>query len=282
MPTAIVTDSTCDIPDFAAAQYQIHIIPTMLVIENESIPDDGTFSREKYYQQLPEMKTAPTTAAPPIGMFENLYRSLFEQGFDQIVSIHVSSLLSGVYNSASAAAQAFDQRVVVVDSQQLSMGLGFQAINAAVYANRGETLESILREIERTRLATRLVAMLDTLEYVRRSGRVSWTRAVIGNVLRLKAFIDVKEGRVLRLGEARTHKKALERLREILFSLMPVAQLAILHTNASAEAEQLAADLALPESLSPYIVNITPVIGTHVGPNALGFTAIRAAPETMP
>lgn len=276
MRIAIVTDSTADIPEALAVQYQIHIIPTVLVIDNESILDDGTFSREKYYQQLPSMKTSPTTAAPPIGVFENLYQSLLDQNFDQVVSIHVSSHLSGVFNAASAAAQAFSDHIYVVDSEQLSMGLGFQAINAAFSAQRGDSLQAVLQEIERTRQATRLVAMLDTLEYVRRSGRVSWARAKIGNMLRLKPFIEVKNGRVLRLGEARTRNKGLERLREIYSSVAPSSQLAILHTNAGADAQQLVDDLALPASLSPYIVNITPVIGTHVGPNGLGFTAIRA------
>lgn len=274
MPIAVVTDSTADIPSELIAELPIRVVPTIMVIEGQSYEDDGQFTREEFYRRLPDTQPPPTTAAPAVGAFEQVYQALLGEGFDRIVSVHVASALSGVYNAAHAAAQSFGERIVVVDSEQLSMGLGFQAINAARAAGRGDSLQNVLQRIDDTRRHTRLVAMLDTLEYVRRSGRVSWARAALGNLLRLKPFIEVDAGRVLRLGEARTRAKGISRLREMLQELDSVIQLAILHSNAEADAQDFLASLSLPETVSTHIVNVTPVIGTHVGPNALGFVAI--------
>lgn len=276
MQTAIVTDSTADIPEELVARLSIRVVPTIMVIDGESHADDGQFTREEYYRRLPDADPPPTTAAPAVGAFEEAYRSLLDENVSKIISIHVASALSGVYNAAHAAAQTFVNEIVVVDSEQLSMGLGFQVINAAQAAREGESLHAILQRIEDTRRNLRLIAMLDTLEYVRRSGRVSWARAALGNLLRLKPFIEVDDGRVLRLGEARTRNKGIDRLRQMLNEIHNIAQLAILHSNAEQDAREFLASLPLSASISPYIVNVTPVIGTHVGPNALGFVAVSS------
>jgi DegV family protein with EDD domain len=274
MTIAIVTDSTSDIPHDLADKFNIQIIPTILVINDRSIEDDRQFSRELYYNELPQMANLPTTAAPGIGKFEEVYKMLFDSGYKQVLSIHVAGNLSGVYNAAHAGAQAFEGRVIVVDSEQLSMGLGFQAIAAAESALEGASLQAILQRIATVRQNTHLIAMLDTLEYIRRSGRVSWARAAIGTILRLKPFIKVTDGRVLRLGEARTRKKGIDRLVDMLNEIEKFTRLAILHTNAEQDAFEFRDRLNIPPHVEPILVNITPVIGTHVGPNGLGFVAI--------
>jgi DegV family protein with EDD domain len=276
MRIAVVTDSTADIPTELTHKYPLWVIPTIMVVEGKSYEDDGQFTREEFYRRLPAAQPPPTTAAPAVGAFEQVYRTLLSGEFDQIISIHVASALSGVYNVAHTAAQSFGERITVLDSEQLSMGLGFQAINAARTAAKTDNIQAILEQVEETRRQTNLIAMLDTLEYVRRSGRVSWARAALGNLFRLKAFIEVKEGRVLRLGEARTRRKAIERLSEMLAQIKNIQQLAILHSNAEQDAHDFLAGIRLSGPETPYIVNVTPVIGTHVGPNALGFVAITA------
>lgn len=273
--TAIVTDSTADIPNNIIQQFNIYVVPTVLVTGDQSILDDVNFSREEFYRLLPNMNQHPTTASPSIGAFEELYANLFKKGIEMIVSIHVSSVLSGVYNAASAAAKNSDGEIHVIDSQQLSMGLGFQVMNAAKANSNLLSISEVLQEIEQTRINTRLIAMLDTLDYVRKSGRVSWALATIGNLLRLKQFIEVKDGRVLRLGETRTRRKGFERLIEHYHQLDSVQQLAILHTNAEDDALEFLDAIKLSSDIPHYIVNITPVIGTHVGPNGVGFTAVK-------
>jgi DegV family protein with EDD domain len=274
MRTAIVTDSTSDLSEELAQMNNIFVLPTILVIGQKSVEDDRNFSRQDFYEQLPKMEKLPTTAAPGVGSFEQLYDKLFSDGYERVISIHLASALSGVYNSAHTAAYSFAERVIVVDSEQLSMGLGFQVLAAAQGVKQNLSLQNILQAIESTRKNTRLYAMLDTLEYIRRSGRVSWAKAALGNLLRIKPFIEVKDGRVIRVGETRTRKKGVERLTELFYGLGQIEKLAILHSNAEQDAKDFLSSLHVPESLTTTIHNITPVIGTHVGPNGLGFVAI--------
>ena len=276
MNIAIITDSTSDVPYDLAQKYDINIVPNIVVIEGKSVEDNPSFSRQKFYEQLQQMQTPPTTAAASAGVFQMLYEKLFEQGVSHIISIHASSLLSGIFNAASLAAQAFEGRVHVVDSQQVSLGLGFQALAAAEAAARGLPLQEVLDCIADVRKRVRVVAMLDTLEYVRRSGRVSWLRASLGSLLNVKLFVEIKDGLVQRLGEVRTRGKGIARLLELLHTLEPLERLAILHTNAEAEARQILAAVQTRLSAAPLVVNVTTVIGAHVGPNGLGFAVVVA------
>ena len=276
MNIAIITDSTSDVPYDLAQKHDIHIVPNIVVIEGKSVEDNPSFSRQKFYEQLPQMQTPPTTAAASAGVFQMLYEKLFEQGVSHIISIHASSLLSGIFNAASLAAQAFEGRVHVVDSEQVSLGLGFQALAAAEAVARGLPLQAVLDCIADVRKRVRVVAMLDTLEYVRRSGRVSWLRASLGSLLNVKLFVEIKDGLVQRLGEVRTRGKGIARLLELLHTLEPLERLAILHTNAEVEARQILAAVQTRLSAEPLVVNVTTVIGAHVGPNGLGFAVVVA------
>jgi DegV family protein with EDD domain len=274
MHIAIVTDSTADIPHHLAEQHRIHIVPNILVINGQSVEDGKGFSRQEFYRQLPGMKNLPTTATASSGTYQALYEMLFQEGSDRILSIHASSRLSGIYNAASAAAQAFEGRVQVVDSRQVTLGLGFQVLRAAEAAAEGLALEAILARLEQLRERVRVVAMLDTLEYVRRSGRVSWARAGLGNLLSIKPFIEIKDGLVQSRGEVRTRSKGIARLLEQLRNLGPLERLAILHTNAEEDALRLLESADPRLASSPLVVNVTTVVGTHAGPKALGFAAV--------
>jgi DegV family protein with EDD domain len=220
------------------------------------------------------MRSVPTTATASAGTYQQLYEKLFRQGACCILSIHTSRLLSGILNAANSAAQLFGDTVRVIDSQSVSLGLGFQALAAAEAVHQGLALESVLALLEDVRKRVRVVAMLDTLEYVRRSGRVSWARARLGNLLRIKPFIEVKAGQVNSLGEARTFNKGVEMLRGLLLKQGGIERLAMLHTNAEAEARNLIAGLEMRLAEEPLYVNITSVIGAHIGPRALGFAAV--------
>ena len=274
---AIVTDSTSDIPDRLAEQFQISIVPNGIVIDGQSVLDGKDISREEYYNRLPTMKVSPTTATSSSGMYQELYEKLFEKGAETILSIHAPRVLSGIFGAASAAAQAFGDRVRVIDSGQITLGMGYQVLAVAQLALQGASLDTILALLESVRQRARVIAMLDTLEYVQRSGRVSWARARIGTLLHLKPFVEVRDGQVLSLGETRTRRRGIEHLRELLYRLGPLERLAILHTNAEDDARQFLSSLAMDVPPDPLVVNITTVIGTHTGPNGLGFaTVIRA------
>jgi DegV family protein with EDD domain len=270
---AIVTDSTADIPEWLATEHSIHVVPNYVVINGHSLEDGRGISRTEFYNRLPQMNPLPTTATASTGDYQQVYASLLEKGFNHILSLHCSSLLSGIYNAARLAAQAFGNRVHVFDSEFVSLGLGFQVLEAAELAIV-HPVEHVLDMLLEIRKRARIIAMLDTLEYVRRSGRVSWARARIGGLLRIKPFVELRQGQVFSLGEARTRQKGIERLMHFAHKLGPLERMAILHTNAEKDARQFLSDLAPQIPTAPLVVNITTVIGTHVGPNGLGIAAL--------
>ena len=272
---AVVTDSTADLPDDLVKLHRIYVVPNIMVIDGESVTDGQGMTREGFYRELPDMKSLPTTATASSGVYEQLYRDLFKQGYSQIVSIHAASLLSGINNAASLAAQAFENRIQVIDSQSISLGLGFQALTAAEAA-LSHSVEEILAILEDVRRRIRVIAMLDTLEFVRRSGRVSWARARLGEFLQIKPLIEVRGGKVFSLGEARTRRKGIERIMEILGSLGKLERLAILHADAEEDAQALLAAVSNEINHPPFCFQITTVIGTHTGPKALGFVAMMS------
>ncbi len=274
MKIAIVTDSTSDIPANLAERYAIKIIPAAIVINGKSYEDGKGLSREEFYQQMPFMETPPTTATPAVGVFQQVYENILNSGAQTIVSIHVSSLLSGIFSTAQMAAQTFNDRIKVIDSGQLSLGLGYQALAAAEAVARDASVEQVLQKIADIRSRVRVIAMLDTLEYVRRSGRVSWARARIGSLLRIKPFVEVRNGQVLSLGQARSRGKGIEHLLVTLKKFGKLDRLTILHTNAEADAIELATRLEKAAPSPPMVVNVTTIVGTHVGPNGLGFAAV--------
>jgi len=274
MRIAVVTDSTADIPKGLSENHLISIIPAILVMDGKSFEDGAGITRREFYEQMPDMVTSPTTATPSIGTFQDIYEKLFQRGYESIISIHVSSLLSGIYSTAKMAAKGFNKGVTVIDSGQLSLGTGYQVLAASDAIAKGYSLSKVISEIENIRQRVRVIAMLDTLEYVRRSGRVSWARARIGSLLKIKPFLEVKEGQVFNRGQARTREKGIEYLLEMLKRIGAVEKLAILHTNAEADAQQIINKMNHSLAEPPLVVNVTTIVGTHVGPNGLGFAAV--------
>ncbi|MEN8172614.1 MAG: DegV family protein [Chloroflexota bacterium] len=274
MQTAIVTDSTADIPPDLATEYAIRVIPAILVIEGESLIDGIDISRREFYQRLPTMRTHPTTATPSPEHFAQAYKELFEQGAEAILSIHVASKLSGIYNTAKLAAQDFGNRVRVIDSNSLSMGIGLQVLAAVEAAAKNNPIDKIIDRIDELQQRVRVVAMLDTLTYIHRSGRVSWAKARIGSLLKIKPIVNINHGEVENLANTRTRRRGIDELKKLVLRWGAIEDIAVLHSNAEADAEQLCADIESTLSIRPMMVDITPVIGIHVGPNGLGIAAI--------
>jgi DegV family protein with EDD domain len=271
MSIRIVTDSTSDLPAEIAGRYQIEIIPNILNLDGQSFKDGEGMTREEFYARLPNLTNSPTTATASTGEYLALYDRIFQQGAEQIISIHPSASLSGIVNAASVAAQMSNKPVEVIDSGQVSLGLGFQVMAAAQAAQENCSFKEIIQLIHEVRYHTKLVAMLDSLEYVRRSGRVSWTKTHLAAFLDLKPIIELREGKVISLGEARTRKKGIRRLGDMLEKLGQVKHMVILHTNAQEEASQFQALYQHLSAQPTWTCNVTTIIGTHVGPRGLGF-----------
>jgi DegV family protein with EDD domain len=277
MKIGFVSDSTSDIPANLVEQLGIEIVPAVVNINGKSYVDGVDISREEYYLRLPGFTQLPTTSTPSVGSFQERYEKLLKARADFIVSLHPPSALSGIFNAARLAAQPFGERIKVLDSGQTSMGLGFQVIIAAEAAARGAIQSDVMALLESLHRRVRVTALLDTIDYVRRSGRVSWTVAMIGGVLRLHPLVELRDGIVHRLGQARTRLQGITRLIETLNSWGALERLAVLHTNAESAARQLMEDVKSKVDVPPLLVNVTTAIGTHVGPNGLGFAVVSAS-----
>lgn len=278
--TKIVTDSTADIPDALAEALDIGVIYDYINFGTTSLQDKLDISRPEFYERLVTAPEMPTTASPGVGEFEAVYRQAGAPDVD-IVSLHPPAQFSALYNSARLAAQSFPEgRVTVVDSGQLSMGMGWVVIEAARAAQAGEPVEKIVERVTAMKPCTRVVAALDTFEFLRRSGRVGWTQALVGSLLRIKPLIEVREGEILPLDRVRTRRRAMARLIAEAGSMGPLVSLAVLHTNWPERAEELKSHLAhlRPED-QVLTVDVTPVIGVHVGPQALGVATVVAASD---
>ena len=279
MKIGFVTDSTADVPADLVVQHGIEIVPALVNIGGKSYTDGIEISRETFYDRLPDLNPPPTTASPSVGSFQERYEKLLRAGADFVVSIHPPTELSGIFNAARLAAEAFDQRVKVLDSGQLSLGLGFQVIMAAEAAAHGAILEEVTALVDSVRQRVRVAALLDTIEYIHRSGRVSWAVAKIGGLFHLRPLIELRYGIIHRLGQVRTRLQGIEHLVEALNSWGPLERLAVLHTNAESAARQLLDEVRSMVPNQPLLVNVTTVIGTHVGPNGLGFAAVPILPQ---
>lgn len=274
MSTAIVTDSTSDIPADFRQELGIFQIPVDLTLEDKTYLDGFDLSRNDFYKRLPDLKKLPTTAAPSSGRFQLLYEQIFERGYTDIISIHAASALSGIYNAARLASLEFKRVIEVIDSEQLSLGLGFQAVHAAKLAQQQIPLKEILAAIESIKERVHVFALLDTFEYIQRSGRVSWAKARIGSLLKIKPILELKTGQVFNRGLARTRSKGIQYLGESIRKLGRLEYLAVLHTNALETGRKFIDEFSPPEIPDPLLVNVTTIIGTHVGPNGIGFAAV--------
>lgn len=274
MPTAIVTDSTSDIPVNILEEYNIYQIPADLILDNETYLDGFDLSRNEFYDRLPTLDVLPTTAAPSSGRFQKLFEQIFSEGYTDIISIHAASALSGIYNAARLAANEFSETIHVLDSEQLSLGLGFQVMEAARGVREKLPLEEIIRKIKSIQKRLYVFALLDTFTYIHRSGRVSWAKARLGSILNIKPIVELKKGQVLNRGLARARGNGLRQLGEYLSDAGPLEQLAVLHTNAAEAGKEFIQRFSPPQIPDPMLVNVTTIIGTHVGPNGIGFAAV--------
>jgi len=269
----VVTDSSCDLPQSLIDALRIDIVPLTIRFGDEELVDREELSTEEFWRRLEHSKMLPETAAPSAGAFEKKFRELHARGATGIVCVNLSSHLSSTMQAAQVAAATVsrDIAVQVIDSQTVSMGLGNLCLTAARRAADGDSLESIVHEVVDRRDRTKLFATLDTLEFLKRGGRVGNARALLGTVLSIKPVVEVRGGIVEEAGKVRTRSKALKLLAGKAAE-GKMEHLAVLHANAPDLEEFL-------EMLGPLFPRddiitglIGPVIGTHAGPRVIGVT----------
>jgi DegV family protein with EDD domain len=274
----IVTDSNCDLPADLIDRYGITVVPLYINIGKKSYLDGVEMTHEQFYEGLPHFESHPTTSVPGPGQLVRVYEELAQAGATEIVSIHIGGALSAMVAVARLAAEEVKSvPVTVFDSGQLTLGTGLLAVTAARAAVEGQPLSDIMAALEDQASRTHCIAALDTLEYLRRSGRLSRFQSSLGSVLQIKPILRMHSGE-FDMERVRTRNGASARLLELLTPLAPFERLTLVHTHAPDKAQLLRqkASTLFPDGKEPMVAEVTPLIGTHIGPGAAGFVAIQA------
>ena len=280
MSVKIVTDSTADLPSDIVSELGITVVPANVRFGNAAYKDGVDLSSEEFFDKLVNGPDFPTTSQPSIGEFKDAYERVAE-GADGIVSVHVSGKLSGTMNSATqGASQAeADCPIEVLDTRQASMGSGLVAMAAARAAQDGASVEEAADAARSAIARSQCFALLDTLEYLIKGGRIGKARGAIGKLLRIKPMIILRDGEVNDLAKERARSRAVARLRRTAEEFAPLAAVAVMHSTNPDEASALADDLAplLTDGAdAPMTARFGPALGTYVGPNSLGITLLSA------
>ncbi len=275
MSVRIVTDSTCDLPQETIRKYDIRVVPLYINVGKQGYLDGVDMTRQEFYQHLPTFPEHPTTAAPSPLKFRSMYDSLADEGATHVLSIHISSALSAVMDTANVGArETTSVPVTVFDSRQLSLGTGFLVETAAQLAAQGHAVGEIIAALNDQIKRSHVFAALDTLEFLKRSGRMNGIIASFGTLLQLKPILTMYDGKP-GAERVRTRERATERILEMLADVGAIERVAIVHTRAHARVAELrerAAHLLPPDDVP--VVDITPVIGAHIGPGAVGFALV--------
>ena len=272
MSVRIVTDSSCDLPDEVVREHGIRIVPLSIRFGNEELIDREQLSTDEFWRRCAAHDELPETAAPAPGQFETVYRDLLAEGASGIVVVNLSGALSATMQSAELAARsvADDIEVRVVDTRSVSMGVGMVALAAARAAADGAPIDEV-EQIARDRAAsTKVWGALDTLENLKKGGRIGNARAFLGTALAIKPIIEVVDGQVEEGGKQRTRSKALRFLVDKVASFEgEISDLAVLHADCD-DVDQFVAMLQPHYDGDIVIGDIGPVIGTHAGKGTIG------------
>jgi DegV family protein with EDD domain len=273
----IIADSIADLDPQWLEQYDIRIVPAFVNFGDESFPDDGvSLTREEFYARLEQAGELPTTSAPPPGIAEAAFEDALSTA-DHVIALTVSADLSSINESLTLAARnVAPERITVIDSGTISMGIGWQVLAGAEAAAAGKPVDEVKAIIESTRRRTRVYALIDTMDNLRRSGRISWLVASIGALLQIKPILQVIDSEVSVVSRARTFKRGLPEIVQLTQAEAPLERLAVMHANApdrGASLRDLVTDVAPPDYT--WFTDIATAISTHIGVGAVGVATVR-------
>lgn len=277
----MVTDSTSYLPEGLADELHVSVVPLYVIMGGSSGEEGVDVTSDQLAAALRERRQQVSTSRPTPSSFAQIYRRCLDSGVEGVVSIHLSRELSGTWDAARLAAEEVDpERIKVIDSRSAGMGLGFAVLAAAERARAGAGLAEVRRAGEHTAAATDTLFYVDTLEFLRRGGRIGAAAAVLGTALAVKPLLHVVDGRIVALEKVRTASKAIARLADVAVERAgnrPV-DVAVQHLAARERAEQLAATLRerLPKLRRMYTSEVGAVVGAHVGPGLLGVVVAPA------
>ena len=267
----IVTDSSCDLPPALVDQYGLEVVPLTIRFGSDEYVDGRDLGPADFWKKLRSSDQLPETAAPSAGSFLQAFQNLFEGGATGVVALTLSGQLSGTYQSAVIAAEQLGYPIKVLDSRTVSMGLGLPVLAAARAASAGGDLAAVVAAAVDAADGTHVLAALQTLEFLKRGGRIGGAQALVGSLLDIKPLIAVEDGVVNAAGRVRTRSKAKHALNaHVRDRADRIVEVAVLHGDA-ADVEPFVESIAgvLP-GRTPIVSQLGPVVGTHSGPGTLG------------
>lgn len=271
-PVKIVTDSTLDLPLEQVNELDVVIVPLTVTIDGASYKDGVDITSSEFAKLLVSAKNIPQSSQPSTGDFLTVYADLDKQGYD-IISVHMSSGMSGTYQSAQTAAGMSDANVTVIDSSFISVALGFQVMEAAMMAKEGKTVDEIIQKLDTIRENTSLYLMVDTLDYLLKGGRIGRGRALVGSLLKIKPVASLQDGVYTPVAKVRTYNQLIKFFRETYEKESQgkkIKHIGIAHIEARQLAEQVKHTLSEVSGLEGIsIIETTPIVSTHTGPGAL-------------
>jgi len=275
---AIVTDSTAYLPQEIIDQYSIHVVPLFVNWDGETFLDGVDIMPKEFYERLQKSANLPTTSQPPVGAFEVMFQKLHAQGYD-IISILISSGISGTVTSAIQAKELLPEaNIEVIDSQTAAMAAGLHVFAVAQAAAEGASLEECKAIAQKAQTHTDVVFAVDTLEFLHRGGRIGGAKRFLGSMLNIKPILEMRGGKIEAVEQVRTQRKALNHLiclTKERMSKNPPAQLAVFHSNVPDIAQSFLGKVEGEiDTQNSFIAELSPVIGTHVGPGTIGLACM--------
>ena len=271
MTVKIVTDSSADLPLPIIEELGITVVPLYIRFGETCYRDRVDISEDEFYQRLQHDPTHPNTTQPTPNEFAEVYQKLSGE-CDGIISIHISSKLSGTYNSAVQGKESIKSNcpIEVIDSRALTMGLGLLDILAAKAAKAGKGLPEVADEVKQAIPDIHLLALFDTLKYVLLGGRLGKAKTLLGSILNVKPMLTLKEGEVMPAGQARTRSKGIERLIDFVKNATEIQDVAVAHSTTPNEAQTLAERIgSIFAKEKVCLARVGPTLGAHMGPGAL-------------
>ncbi|MFC2062929.1 DegV family protein [Chloroflexota bacterium] len=279
MTIKIVTDSSCDLPAELVQELGITVVPLYARFGEEVYREQVEISLDEFYRRLEQGRVHPVTIQPSPQDFVTAYQKVTPEA-DGILSIHISSKLSGTYNSAVQGRETVGTEcpIEVIDSQMVTVGLGLVCVAAAKMAQAGEDLATVAKEARRMITDIHLLCLLDTLKYLALGGRIGKAKALLGSVLNVKPMITLREGEVVPAGQVRSRSKGIERLSSFVESATSIDDLAIAYNTTPDEARALAERLSSLVKQEVRLVRLGTTLGVHMGPGALAVGFIGKKP----
>ena len=279
MSVRIVTDSSADLPIDLVDQHQITVIPCYVVVDDQTFKDGIEIKPDDFYVRLQSEGRTPTTAQPTVADFQAVYQDLVGQGH-QVISIHVSAKLSGTSNSAEQAKASLEDssQVEIIDSKLASIALGLAVLDAAAMVAGGTDFQEVANKVRRDLGRHHGLFALDTLEYLKKGGRIGKAQAFMGSILSVKPILKLQDGEAHPVERPRNRERAMRRLIELTQDLGPVERLAVIHSTDPDPMALLKQELSGLLPAGQIIeARFGSTLGTYIGPDALGIAVTQAA-----